>query len=89
MWCEQTQSSNQPCDVRDWENSGIHRSVSRQLNTSTLSTGEFSLRKILVSTDLYLDTSVLHHCILVSKTDFYNSVTLYRISFMGYILTDD
>jgi hypothetical protein len=20
MWCVQTQSSNQPCDVRDWEN---------------------------------------------------------------------
>jgi len=41
MWCVQTQSFNQPCDVRDWENIGIHRSVSRRLNTSTLSTGEF------------------------------------------------
>jgi hypothetical protein len=41
VWCVQTQSSNQPCDVRDWENIGIHRSVSRHLNTSSLSTGEF------------------------------------------------
>ena len=41
MWCVHTQSSNQPCDVRDWDNIGIHRSVSRHLNTSTLSTGEF------------------------------------------------
>ena len=42
--------------------------------------------KILVSTDLYLDTSILQHYLLVSKTDFYNCVTLYIISFIGYIL---
>jgi hypothetical protein len=42
MWCVQTQSSNQPCDVRDWENIGIHRSVSR---TKKLWSGQALLRR--------------------------------------------
>ncbi|XP_076113981.1 uncharacterized protein LOC143082265 [Mytilus galloprovincialis] len=40
MWCVQTKSASVPCDIKDWENVGIHHSVSRVLNSSHINTGE-------------------------------------------------
>ncbi|VDI63397.1 Hypothetical predicted protein, partial [Mytilus galloprovincialis] len=39
MWCVQTKSKTTTCDVRDWENVGIHHSVSRIINSSRIDTG--------------------------------------------------
>ncbi|XP_076113983.1 uncharacterized protein LOC143082268 [Mytilus galloprovincialis] len=39
MWCVQTKSKTTTCDVRDWENVGVHHSVSRIINSSRIDTG--------------------------------------------------
>ena len=41
MWCVETKISvDGTCDIREWENVGIHRTVSRMLNHSSLIQGK-------------------------------------------------